>query len=115
MVRDQDVGHRLIPTLIDQYAATEPPPVWAVVPADENDLSKGFKDVTFRNFANAIDHAAIWLREHLPQPLREFQTVAYVGPKDVRYPIIAVAAAKLRIKVCCVPADIPRGMSCSWG
>jgi hypothetical protein len=100
MSREQDIGQRLLVTLIDQHAAAEPSPVWSVVPSDENDLSKGFQDITFRDLANAVNHAAIWLEEHLPQALCEFQTIAYVGPKDVRYPIIAVAAAKIKRKVC---------------
>lgn len=99
MATETQLGCRLLVTLIDQYAATDPSPVWAVVPTDEGDLSKGFKDITYREFANAINIAAAWLQDHLPPLEQDFETIAYAGPKDVRYPVIAVAAAKLRRKV----------------
>ena len=99
MATKTQLGCRLLVTLIDQYAATEPSPVWAVVPVDEGDLSKGFKDMTYREFANAINIAAAWLQDRLPHFEQGFETIAYAGLKDIRYPIIAVAVAKLRRKV----------------
>lgn len=99
MAGDEHSDRRLLVTLIDQYAVTEPSSVWGVMPLDEQDLSKGFRDITYENFANAINIAASWLQENVPPPSCDFQTIAYVGPKDVRYPIIAVAAAKLKKKV----------------
>lgn len=99
MARDKDLGRRLLVTLIDRYAVEEPLSVWGVIPLDEQVLSEGFRDITYGNFANAINIAASWLQERLPPPTCDFQTIAYVGPKDVRYPIIAVAAAKLQRKV----------------
>ena len=99
MVRDKHLDRRLLVTLIDQYAVTEPSSLWGVIPLDEHDLSEGFRDITYGNFANAINIAASWLQDRLPPPMCDFQTIAYVGPKDVRYPILAVAAAKLKRKV----------------
>ncbi|KAF1969230.1 hypothetical protein BU23DRAFT_477741, partial [Bimuria novae-zelandiae CBS 107.79] len=89
----------LLVTLIDQYAATELSSVWGAIASNENDLSQEFKDITYQKFANAISLAATWLQDHLPLPTCDFQTITYVGPKDVRYPIIAVAAAKLKKKL----------------
>jgi acyl-CoA synthetase (AMP-forming)/AMP-acid ligase II len=99
MATNTHLGCRLIVALIDQYAASDPSPVWAVVPIDEGDLSKGFREITYREFANAINTAAAWLQDHLPFPERDFETIAYSGPKDIRYQIVAVAAAKLRLQV----------------
>lgn len=99
MVRNKDLGQRLLITLIDEYANTERSSVWGVIASDERDLSKGFKNITYGNFANAINLASRWLQDHLPPQTCDFDTIAYVGPKDVRYPIIAVAAAKLKKKV----------------
>ena len=97
------IGERLIGRLIDEYAANDPTRVWASIPVDDNDLSRGFQDITYKQFANAINHAAWWLKGQLVaknkdngngSPTETF-TFAYAGPKDLRCPIIAVAALKL--------------------
>lgn len=85
--------------LVDQYAIEDPSRVWATVPVDESDLSKGFKDVTYTQLATAVNHVALWMVDHLPNPPQSFDTIAYAGPKDVRYPIIELATAKVGRKV----------------
>lgn len=88
-------GKRLIVSLIDQYAADEPEKLYASVPRNEEDLSQGFKDITYSQLANAINHASWWLESTLGKSYGNFETFAYVGPKDLMYPILAVAAAKV--------------------
>lgn len=90
---------KLIVELVDQYATENPSRVWAAVLVNESDLSKGFKDITYGQLANAINHAAFWLQNHLPPASRAFETVAYAGPKDLRYPIVALAVVKTNRKV----------------
>ncbi|PVI01653.1 putative AMP-binding enzyme [Periconia macrospinosa] len=90
---------RLVVTQIDEYAQTDPSRVWAAIPIDDDDLSKGFKDVTYTDFANAVGHACAWLEATLPPSQTPFETIAYAGVKDVRYPILAVAAAKIERKL----------------
>ena len=98
-------GHRLLPTVIDHYAKSAPHSVWASIPRDENDLSRGFRDITYREFGNAINHASWWLENNnlgstISSNNGVFQeTFAYIGPKDLRYPVLAVAAAKVGKKV----------------
>lgn len=66
------------------------------VPRDENDLSQGFNHITWKQFANAINHAAWWLESNVgPKTSDKFEVFAYQGPNDLRYPILAVAAAKV--------------------
>jgi hypothetical protein len=96
---NKDLGSRFIVNLVDQYAIEEPSRVWAAVPIEETDLSKGFKNITFAELSNAINHAATWMQKHLPPALEKFEAIAYAGPKDLRYPIIALAAAKVDRKV----------------
>jgi len=96
---NKDFGSRFIITLVDQYAFEDPSRVWAAVPIEEDDLSKGFKNITFAELSNAINHAATWMQKNLPIALELFETIAYAGPKDLRYPIIALAAAKVDRKV----------------
>ena len=86
------IGQRLISSLIDEYAANDPSRVWASMPVANEDLSRGFQDITYGRFANAIDTATWWLQGRLE---KQVETVAYAGPKDLRYAILAVAALKL--------------------
>lgn len=101
MVSSNMRGQRLIASLIDSYAVEDPDRAYASIPMDDNDLAKGFRDVSYKEFANAINHAAHWLQENVGGVVPGvFETLAYAGPKDLRYPILAVAAVKCGRKVC---------------
>ena len=89
-------GERLIPALIDLLAAD--PAVsrpWAVRPRDSDDLSEGFVEVSYKEFANAIDHAVVWLGGVLGACQGVGEAFAYQGPSDLRIPVLVVAAAKV--------------------
>ncbi|KAL9053698.1 MAG: hypothetical protein Q9206_003833 [Seirophora lacunosa] len=87
-------GQRLLARVIDDYAASQPDRTWAAVPRSA-DLRQGFRDITFKQFANAISRAAFWLEDRLGVSNGSFEAFAYAGDKDLRYPIIAVAAVKV--------------------
>ncbi|MCJ1250586.1 hypothetical protein MMC30_007814 [Trapelia coarctata] len=99
MADSDQAGKRLIVSLIDEYATNNPSRVWASIPKDNDDLTKGFKDISFQQFANAINHAAKWLEQTITSQFSHFETLAYIGPKDLRYPILAVAAVKCGIQL----------------
>jgi hypothetical protein len=86
-------GKRILTSVIEQRTKSGANESWLSVPVDETNLSLGYKDLTFWQLNNAANHAAIWLSENLPTG-EPFQCFAYTGPKDLRYPILAVAAAK---------------------
>lgn len=88
-------GRRNILSVIDERARQKPGSPWVSVPQVEEDLSRGYKDITYGELANAVNHAACWLRENLPLS-GDFQPFVYKGPRDLRYPIFAAAAAKLQ-------------------
>lgn len=88
-------GKRLIVSLVDQYSNEAPERVWASIPQDESNLAKGFKDISYRHLANAVNHAAWWLDAALGRSNGNFETFAYAGPKDLRFPILALAAVKV--------------------
>lgn len=92
-------GKRLIVSLIGQYAVDEPEKLYASMPRNEEDLSQGFKDITYSQLANAISNASWWLESTPRKSNGSFETFAYVGPKDLMYPILAVAAAKVGRRV----------------
>lgn len=98
MASTQPRGERLVVTVIDQYAREEPERAWVSIPRTDK-LSDGYVDVTYKQLANAVSHAALWLDASLGPGKDAFETFAYVGPKDLRYPVLAVAAVKVGRKV----------------
>ncbi|KAI4175376.1 MAG: hypothetical protein LQ348_006188 [Seirophora lacunosa] len=91
-------GKRLLVSLIDEYASNEPNRPWAAIPRS-NHLADGFVDIPFEKFARAIDRAAAWLDQVLGASDGSFETFAYAGEKDIRYPIFVVAAVKTGRKI----------------
>ena len=94
-----ETGSRLIASTIDSIAEQSPHKSWASIPIDNEDLSKGFRDISYKDFANAINHASWWLKDQFHGETAPFETIAYAGPGDLLYPILAVAAVKCGKKV----------------
>ncbi|KAK5014029.1 hypothetical protein LTR39_003357 [Cryomyces antarcticus] len=97
--KPHDYGKRLLPVLIDRSAQTDHDRVYASISTASDDVVKGFRDITYKQLSNAIDHAAFWLDGQLGKSQVDFETFAYFGPRDLRYPILTVAAAKVGRKV----------------
>ena len=92
-------GRRLIPNIIDERALVDPErtvysiPLAAVelrdtssrgsvhsVPTFSSGVSQGFKDISARAFANAVDRTAWWLEAELGRG-SSFPSVGYIGPR----------------------------------
>jgi hypothetical protein len=99
-------GKRILVSVVENKASHDIGKPWVSVPVNDQNLSEGFKDVSFRQLNNYANHAAQWLHENLPRTSQPFQCLAYAGPKDLRYPILALAAAKLQKVVCFNGASI---------
>lgn len=69
-------GARLIASTIDHYAAKAPDKIYASIPKSE-DLSAGLMTVTYKRFANAINHASWWLDSTLGKCKRS--AISYPG------------------------------------
>ena len=91
-------GHRLFPALVDQIAQDDPTRLFIRFPTGQN-FSSPLRDVTFQDYARAIDKAAWWLEDTLGSRKSGFPTLAYVGPTDVRYHILGIAAVKAGYKL----------------
>lgn len=91
-----DHGRRILASVIEKRAEDGSNSPWISVPIDEQNLSAGYRDISFRQLNNAANSAAHWLSRNLPKTSEPFQCFAYAGPKDLRYQILAVAAAKLQ-------------------
>ena len=96
-------GKRILASVIESRAKDGPDTnPWISLPVNNQDLSAGFRDISFWQLNNAANHAARWLSQALPATTKPFQCFAYSGPKDLRYAILAVAAAKVQKVVCVV-------------
>ncbi|KAL9017666.1 MAG: hypothetical protein Q9185_005000 [Variospora sp. 1 TL-2023] len=108
-------GERLVVSLIDEYALNEPNRPWVAIPRSDDNLADGFVDITFEQFAKAINRAAAWLDQVLgaSDGSSSFETFAYAGEKDIRYPIMAVAAVKTGRKIHVVKKTNCRAFVCA--
>jgi hypothetical protein len=78
-------GKRLIPHIIDDLARREPSREAFQVPIS-SDPKDGWKVVTFKEYANSINHVARRIIEINGEPKKgAFPTIAYIGPQDARY------------------------------
>ncbi|KAI1621302.1 hypothetical protein EDD37DRAFT_581368, partial [Exophiala viscosa] len=89
-------GERLIPHIVDAYAHSNPERAYALVPL-YLDGRMEYRTITMRDLSNAVNRAAWWLKENLGQST-DFETLAYMGPADIRYGIFFIAAIKVGYK-----------------
>ncbi|KAK9442475.1 Male sterility, NAD-binding protein [Metarhizium brunneum] len=89
---------RLLTHVVDEIAASEPSRPFHFQPKT-NKPEDGWVPVTFKEFANAINHVAYIIAETVKKDSAdEFPTLAYVGPNDVRYGILVLATIKAGCK-----------------
>jgi acyl-CoA synthetase (AMP-forming)/AMP-acid ligase II len=89
----EDWRTTLLPNVVDRLAETSPDAPYALYPNAPNTYDHGYCTVTYREFANAINGLAGWLKENLG-PSENFDVVAYMGPNDVRYTALLLGAVK---------------------
>lgn len=81
MATSTDYGKRLIPQILDGLASSEPNRIIYSV-ATSSDISQGFREVSARAFAKAVDKTAWLLHNQIGQSLT-IQTVGYIGPRKL--------------------------------
>lgn len=78
-------GKRLIPHIIDHKASQEPQRECFQIPRSSLP-DDGWRTITFKQFANAINKCCHLIIAQCGQPTRDtFPTIAYIGPNDARY------------------------------
>ncbi len=93
---DDDI---LLPTLIDDRANAVPDRLYcAYIEPGHASVEDGLRKVTYGHFANSVNRCAWWLEKELGKG-QNFETLAYVGPSDIRYAIMTLAAVKIGYKV----------------
>lgn len=94
----QTTEKKLLNSIVDQLAKENPEFLYAEIPLSPSSLELGFRQVTYRVFANAINGMAWWLDRTLGRG-GNFETLSYLGPNDLLYNIILLGAVKAGYKV----------------
>ena len=84
---------QLVPKLVDQRAEADPDSLYAEYPVSSSSYDEGYHKITYRGLANAVNGAAWWLHRTLG-PGKNFEALAYMGPNDLRYTALILAAVK---------------------
>ncbi|KAH9866909.1 hypothetical protein IAQ61_007498 [Plenodomus lingam] len=85
-------GRRLVPNIIDDNARNQPNRACFSIPKCDA-LEHGFRDITWRMYANAINKTAYFIEREIGRST-SFETVMYLGFPDIRCFIILVALIK---------------------
>lgn len=89
---------QLLNNVVDGMAVTRPQAIVAELPISATSYESGYRKVTWRAFANAVNGAAWWLTKEFG-PGKDFQTLAYMGWNDIRYTVLILGAVKAGYKV----------------
>ena len=84
--------------VIDEIAAKRPSSSFAYYPVLPASYTAGYRCITYGNLANIVNGLAWWIINNFG-PAKNFETIAYVGPNDVRYNAFTLAAVKAGYKV----------------
>lgn len=80
-----EYGRRLVPNVIDEAAHETPEREAFSIPRSTNP-GDGWRVVTFKDYANAINRCCHMIVERCGKaPEGTFPTIAYIGPNDARY------------------------------
>jgi acyl-CoA synthetase (AMP-forming)/AMP-acid ligase II len=88
-------GRQLLPVVVDER---DPQWLFARVPKSPTHLQDGFVDITCGSFARAVNRIAGWLEDRFGRS-SSFETLAYLGPSDIRYCMFILGASKVGYKV----------------
>ena len=56
-------------------------------------MQEGYEDISYSAFAKAVDRCSWWIQKELGRDVKS-KTLFYIGPLDLRYLIVLLAAAK---------------------
>ncbi|KAL8724361.1 MAG: hypothetical protein Q9166_007997 [cf. Caloplaca sp. 2 TL-2023] len=90
-------GERLLSLTLDEIAKANPHRLYAVVPNSQN-LSDGFRDISFGEVAHCVDNFVGHLEDAFGWS-EDTETIAYLGIPDLRNAIAFLTAVKCGYKV----------------
>lgn len=94
--------NELTPNIVDHLAKVTPDSPYALYPNSPITYDEGYRTVTYKDLANAANGLAWWLNEALG-PSTDFDVLAYIGPNDIRYSALMLAAIKVGYLVHLIP------------
>lgn len=92
-----NVGERLLPSLVDEIARTDPHRVIYSITKTKNPQD-GFQDITAKALARSVDRCSWYIEKSLGRG-QDFPTLCYMGPQDVVYAILVLACIKTGYKL----------------
>ncbi|KAK2736771.1 hypothetical protein FQN57_000543 [Myotisia sp. PD_48] len=84
--------------ILDELAQNDPERLYAELPISPTSYESGFRKVTYRTLANAVNNVAWCLTESLGAA-KNFETLAYIGPNDLGHNLLLLGAAKAGYKM----------------
>jgi acyl-CoA synthetase (AMP-forming)/AMP-acid ligase II len=84
----------LLPNMVDRLARELPDAVYGEWPVLPTSYNAGFHAVTYAQLANAANGLAWWILDQFGQPSKTGEVLAYMGPNDVRFTALILAAIK---------------------
>lgn len=91
-------SNQLLPVILENRAKTDPHGIWAKFPVSPSTYTEGFRSATHLELLNAVNKVA-WLLEETLGRGKNFETIAYLGPNDLRSIIVVLAGIKTGYKV----------------
>lgn len=88
-----DPCEELPPNIVDHHAEFYPERIWAEFPNSTDNYSDGYRKVSYKELANAVNGIALFLIDSLGQG-DGTDKLPYIGPNDIRYTILAIGALK---------------------
>ena len=88
----------ILNNIVDCRAKRSPRALYAEFPVSPTSYKDGYRKITYEILANAVNGAAWWLDKTLG-PSKNFDTLAYIGPNDLRYNVLILGAVKAGYKV----------------
>ena len=82
----------ILPNVVDRLASTEPEALYAQYPKSPLTYEEGYQNVTYHDLSDAVDNLAVFLQGHLG--IGNGEILPYIGPNDLRYPALILAAVK---------------------
>ena len=97
----EDRDRIALPKLLDDIATRYPDRPFVSLPRDNENIACGYHDFSYGDMANAVNRAAWWIVRALGKCSAKgsFETLHYIGPQDLRYVILILAAVKTGYKV----------------
>lgn len=85
-------GKRLIPVTVDEVSKSDGGRPFVSIPRSPS-LQNGYVDVSYEAYAKAVNRCSWWIERTIGRS-NTSKVIFYLGPLDIRYLVILLAAAK---------------------